>query len=255
VGTPNAAISTSITQDIPIVYYGAHPEGVSADECQKNNSCGVILTLPFTANYKSFRFIKKLIPGIQRIYVPFYRETIFCQKKMKENHRLFKKQTPTPTWLPMDSELIGYRSLAALSYIIGIEYFEFLYRDADELSIALDLVNPTGSLIMPYNDSMYCKDAPNLLLETSIKRRIPLLWNNNPEATQVGAFAAIAGCFKESGYLNGRMAGKILKGAQPREMGYRTSTQSYASINLKTAELLGLEFSEEVLAYFNEIIS
>lgn len=255
VGTPNAAIAAKFTGDIPVVYYGAHPEDVGSEECKKNNSCGVILTLPFTRNYKSFRFLKKLIPGIERVYVPFYEKTIFCHKKMKENYRVFRSRNKSITWQPMDSEYIGYKSLASLCYIIGIEYFEFLYRDIDELLTLLELAEPGGSLIMPYNDSVYCKDAPNVLIKSSSKRKIPLLWNNNPEATQVGALAAVAGCFKESGYVNGKMAGKILKGAHPSAMGYQMSTKSFASINLKSAKLFGLEFSEKILEYFDEIIT
>ncbi len=46
VGTPNAAIAARYTKEIPIVYYGAHPEGTGKEDCSNKNMCGLILTLP-----------------------------------------------------------------------------------------------------------------------------------------------------------------------------------------------------------------
>ncbi len=255
VGTPNGAIAAKFTKKIPIVYYGAHPEGVGIKECRGKNICGLILTLPFTANYKSFRFVRKLIPSVQNIYVPYYEKTIFCPEIMKEKHRMFKSKNNGPTWVPMDSEYIGYRSLASLCYIIGINYFEFVYENIDELSAVLDLMESKASMIMPYNDSAHCYGAPELLCDSSNKRGIPLIWNNNAEATQIGALAGIAGCFKEAGFVTGKMAGKILNGTQPYSLGFQISTKSYTSINLKIAKKFGLEFSDELLSHFDEVIS
>jgi putative ABC transport system substrate-binding protein len=254
IGSPNCAISAKLTSTIPIVYYGAHPEGVGTEECHKQNTCGITLTLPFTAGYKNFRFIKKLIPPIQSVYVPFYENTLFCHEQMKKNYETLRDRYNNKSWLPMDSEFIGYRSLAGLCYIIGIKYHEFLYRDTGELTYVLDSIEGDGSVIMPYNDSVYCKDAPKLMIDASLERRIPLLWNNNPEATQLGALAAVASCFKEAGLNTGKMAGKILNGATPSDMGYHHSTQSYASINLNSARRFGLEIPPNILEYFNEII-
>lgn len=255
VGSPNAAISAKLTSTIPIVYYGAHPESVGSEECHKQNTCGITLTLPFTAGYKNFRFIKKLIPSIQSVYVPFYENTLFCHKRMKKNYETLRTLYNNKSWLPMDSEFIGYKSLAGLCYIIGIKYYEFLYRDSGELSDVLNSIEGDGSVIMPYNDSVYCKDAPKLMIDTSLERKIPLLWNNNPEATQLGALAAVASCFKESGFDTGKMAGKILNGASPSDMGYHHSTKSYASVNLNSARRFGLEIPANALEYFNEIIN
>ncbi len=174
---------------------------------------------------------------------------------MKEKYRIFKSKNIGLTWMAMNSKYIAYRSLASLCYIIGINYFEYVYSNIEELSTALALIEPKGNLIMPYNDSVYCNGAPKLLCESSLKKSIPLIWNNNPQATRIGALAAIAGCFKEAGSVTGKMAGKILNGAQPSSLGFRMSTKSYASISLKTAKQLGLEFSDEVLDYFDEAIS
>jgi putative tryptophan/tyrosine transport system substrate-binding protein len=265
VGSPNAALAAKITSTIPIVYYGAHPEGVGIEECQKPNTCGMTLSLPFTSHYKNFRFIKKIIPSIQRVYVPFYQNTLFCHQQMKTNYDVLRNRYNNKSWLPMDSEYIGYKSLAGLCYIIGIQYFEFLYRDIHELNYVLNLMEREGSVIMPYNDSVYCKDAPKTMIETSLEKRIPLLWNNNPEAIELGALAAVASSFEEAGFTTGKMAGQILNGngngngnrngTTPSKLGYRPSTRSYAGINLKSAARFGLDIPQNVLEYFTEIIN
>jgi ABC-type uncharacterized transport system substrate-binding protein len=254
VGSPNAAIAAQYTEEIPVVYYGAHPDDVGREACQKKNCCGMELTLPFSAHYKNFRFIKRLIPGVKNIYVPFFEKTLFCPGPMKEKYETFRETVAQPAWQPHDSPFIGYRSLAGLCYIIGVNYFEFLYRGIDELAGALASIEPECSLIMPYNDSVYCKDAPAMLLETSLKKKIPLVWNNNPEAAQLGAVAAIAGCFKESGSVNGAMAGKILNGALPTDLGFQVSSRSYSSVNIATAAHFGIQLSQDVVDYFDEVL-
>lgn len=255
VGTPNAAIAAKYSREIPIVYYGAHPENSGKKDCNKENICGLILTLPFTSNYKNFRFTKQLLPAAKNIYVPYYEKTIFCTEAMKERYRILKRRSNYPAWITMDSEYIAYRSLGGLCFIIGVKYFEYVYSDIDELSAVLNVMEPKDSLIMPYNDSVYCNGAPRLLCESSIEKGIPLIWNNNPEATRIGALAAIAGCFKEAGSITGKMAGKILNGAKPSSLGFQISKRSYSSLNLRIAKRFGLTFTDDVLDYFDEIIS
>ncbi len=255
VGTPNAIIAARFTKDIPIVYYGAHPEGVGESECRYPNVCGLVLTLPFTYNYKSFRFLRKLLPNVKSIYVPFYEGTIFCPEIMAQKHRAFRTINNSINWMQMDCEYIGYKSLSGLCYIIGLNYFEFVYKDANDLTDILAKIESEDSLLMPYNDSVYCENAPELLIEASHRYGVPLLWNNNPEASQIGALAAIAGCFKEAGSKTGKIAGRILNGADPSDIGTSVANKSYGSINLNTAQKFNLQFPDEVLSYFDEVLN
>lgn len=254
VGTPNAIIAAKQARNVPIVYYGAHPGGIGEAECRKDNVSGVVLTLPFTANYKNFRFVRKLLPSVRRVCVPFFEGTVFCHPKMKEQHRRFRQSRPPVPWVPMESMDIGYPCLSALCYIIGLEYQEFVYRDVDDLSNCLALVDPRGTLLMPYNDSVYCQGAPKVLARFGIDAGVPLLWNNNPEATRIGAWAAIAGCFQEAGLAAGRKAAAILNGTPPSEVGFDYSSKTYSSISRERTRQLGLSLTEEVLSYFDEVI-
>jgi len=255
VGTPNAAIAGKITKEVPITYYGAHPEGSGERECRHDNICGLVLTLPFTAHYKNFRFIRRFLPSVKKIFVPYYKGTIFFTDSMKKKHKLYKDNNNGNPWIRFNSEYIGYSSLAGLCYIIGLEYFESGYSNSLELSDLLERVDPEVGMIMPYNDCVYCEKAPETLIKLSLEKKIPLIWNNNPEATQLGALAAVAGCFKEASYKTGIMTGDILNGSAPANLGLKKSQKSYASVNLKTAEMLGVNISDSILKYFNETVN
>ena len=254
VGTPNAILAARLAGSVPIGYYGAHPEGVGVRECSGDNIRGVMLTLPFTSNYKSYRFIRKLLPAARHVYVPFYEGTIFCPEQMRQKHRRFRQYSGAERWIPMDSELIGYRSLAALNYIVGLEYRELVYQDIADLAAGLRMIDPHQAVLMPYNDSAYCCGAPGLLIQFSVEAGIPLIWNNNPEATQIGALAAFAGCFKEAGRVCGLQAARILDTGSTAGVESQTSTRSWSSINLERAAQLKLNLSDEVLSHFDELI-
>jgi putative ABC transport system substrate-binding protein len=256
VGTPNAIVAAESGNGVPVVYYGAHPERAGEAALRMAGVSGMVLTLPFTQNYKSFRFIRKIFPRLKRLWVPFYEGTVFCRPEMKTIHRNHRRAGKSP-WISGTEPQIGYRSLANLCYIIGLEYREFVYRDCEDLLWGLDHLESAddGDVLMPYNDSVYCEGAPDTLGTFSIDRNIPLFWNNNTEATQIGAVAAISGCFREAGIETGKIAAAILNGANPRSIGLLTSTKTYSSLNLVRAHALGLEPSAEVLSQFDEVIT
>jgi ABC-type uncharacterized transport system substrate-binding protein len=256
VGTPNAIVAAECGNGVPVVYYGAHPEGAGEAACRRAGVSGMVLTLPFTHNYKHFRFISKLFPNLKRVWVPFYEGTVFCQPEMKSIHRNHRRHGKSP-WISGSEPLIGYRSLANLCYIIGVDYREFVYRDREDLLWGLDYVDGVADsdVLMPYNDSVYCEGVPAVLGTISLERNIPLFWNNNTEATQIGAVAAISGCFREAGIETGKMAAAILDGANPRNVGLLTSTKTYSSLNLARAHALGLEPPADVVAHFDEVIT
>lgn len=254
VGTPNALLAAKWSGDVPIVYYGAHPEQVAAAECSSPKMRGVKLTLPFTSNYKNYRFLRKLLPEARCVYVPFFEHTVFCTEPIRQKHRQFRRGARGSPWVPMDSEFIGYRSLAALNDIIGLEYKELVYWDAQDLEAALQTVDPRGAVLMPYNDSVYCAGVPHMLTRFGVEAGVPLIWNNNPEATHIGALAAICGCFEEAGRICGWQAAHVLDSGSTSGVESQTSTRTWASLNLERAAELNLNPSDEVLSYFQELI-
>lgn len=255
VGTPNAILAAGQAGGIPIVYYGAHPEGAGWEDCSRSNLCGMALALPFTAHYKSFRFLRKLVPEAERIWVPFFAGTVFCSTAMRDRHRRSRAAESGSRWVPMNSEHVGYRSLAGLADVIGLDYRELVYEDADDLAEGLAEMDLGRAVLMSYNDGVYCAGAPALLAGFSRDTGVPLVWNNNPEATRIGALAAFAGCFREAGLATGEMASRLLDGATPAQLGHLSATRSFASLNLRRAGELGFAYAPDVLARFDEILN
>ena len=253
VGTPNAIVAARNGRGVPVVYYGAHPEGAGEAACREAGVIGMVLTLPFTQDYKHFRFIRTLFPRVKRVFVPFYEDTVFCRPDMRANHRRHRSVAGSP-WLTENSPLVGYRGLAGLCYIIGVEYRELVYRDVDDLRSALLHVDRHEALIMPYNDSVYCEGAPAALGNFSKDQGIPLFWNNNTEATRIGAVAAVSGCFREAGVATGKIAAAVLDGASPHDIRLLRSSKTYSSLNLTRAREMDLHIAPDVIARFDEVI-
>jgi putative ABC transport system substrate-binding protein len=247
IGTPNAVAAAAATADIPIVYYGAHPEGIGEAECSAPNVTGHILTLPFTSSYKNFRFLRRLLPDVHVVWTPFYEDTIFVRDEMKALHAGARSSTGQRVWLSGESGRVGFKTLATLAYIIGVEYRELVYSNSHELHDSIAQVDPANGLLMPYNDAFYCRGAVQTLLDASLQFGVPVIWNNNPELAAKGALAGIGADFGELGRASGELAAAILAGVSPRDRPRRRDASEVTWVNLDTARRLGLEVSADVL--------
>ena len=253
VGTPNASIARQVTDSVPVVYYGAHPQGVGLDECQGDNVCGLEMTLPFTSNYKYFLIIRKIVPYCKKLYVPFYDGTVFCHKKMRESYHDWRGKNGD-RWIPSDDAHIGYDGLAKLSEVIDLEYYEFPLSDSTNIQEMFDSIDPSCGMLMVYNDSFYCPDAPAAFISEAWERKLPLIWNNNAAVANYGALAGLAGCLRESASITAEMCTKIFQGESPSHLGLVTADKTYCSYNWAAARRLGLNPSEKLLNKFDKVV-
>jgi ABC-type uncharacterized transport system substrate-binding protein len=255
IGTPNAVAAitalAAIDAGIPVVYYGAHPEGIGDDACRSSNVTGEILALPFTSNYKRFRLLRGFLPRVTRVWTPFYEETVFVRPRMREIHQAARDRAGRRVWLRGEDEEVGFQTLAGISYVIDVQYRELVYSDAEELERALDEADPRDGVLMPYNESFHCPGALETLLRVSRERRIPLIWNNNTQVTTIGALSGIGADFAKLGRVCGRTAAAILGGAQPQELPRRLHDDQLAWINLDVAKHMGLDLDESALGSFD----
>ena len=252
IGTPNAVAAADATSEIPIVYFGAHPEGIADTTCAAPNVTGKIFALPFTGSYKNFRIVRTLLPRIRRVWVPFFEGTVFVRPEMRELHRRAAERAGRRVWLSgrdgTESQ-IGFKTLAGLGYVVDLEYRELVYTDVAELDAALDEVDPRDGLVMPYNENFHCPGAVERLLEAG-RQGLPMIWNNNAQIATRGILAGIGADWTLLGRQSGDAAARILNGTPPAAIPRELHPNQVGWINLDAAERLGLAPSGDVLAYF-----
>lgn len=249
IGTINAVAAARATSDVPVVYYGAHPEGRGDAECAAPNVTGLVLQLPLTRTASSFQIVRKLVPNASVVYSPFLRGTVFVSERTNAIHRAARAEGEF--WLSSRKSPPGFESLARIAEEVGLEYRELLYGDLAELAEALKEIDPGNGILMPFNESFFGAGVPELFLNTSLERRIPLIWNNNAYLAGLGALAGIGADFDAAGLRCGEIAAAILQGRRPAEIPRARFDVQLAWINLDTADLLGLEPSPVVLQAFD----
>ncbi|MBV8201027.1 MAG: hypothetical protein JOZ15_10440 [Acidobacteria bacterium] len=82
-GTPNAVTALAAAPTVPIVYCGAHPEGIGEATLAAPNVTGRIFTLPLTSSYKHFRLLRRLVPRARTVWVAFFEGTLFVPPAMR----------------------------------------------------------------------------------------------------------------------------------------------------------------------------
>jgi len=250
-GTPNGVAAAKATSDVPIIYVGAHPEGIGEETLGASNVTGKVLGLPFTASYKNFRFIRRFLPHVQTVWTVFFEDTVFVRPEMRELHRAARDRAGRRVWLSGKDGPVGFRTLAGLGDIVGVEYRELVFSDPEELDRGLQEIDPRTGAFMNYNELLHCPGAFDVVLSRTREMGIPTIFNNNAQAVTLGLLAGFAADWADLGRQSGEIAARILDGARPRDFPREVHMDQVAWINLDTAQRLGLDLDDEVLGYFD----
>ncbi len=250
-GTPNAMTALAEAPEVPLIYAGAHPERLGEDELGAPNVTGRILTLPFTSSYKSFRFLRKLLPRVEAVWTVFFEGTMFVPEPMRELHRAARDRAGRRLWLSGTAGPVGFRSLAGLCAVIGVEYRELVFSDAEELSMAIEEIDPQTGVFMNYTELLHCRQAFETVLARSAELGVPTIFNNNAQAAAFGFLAGIAANWAKVGRESGETAARILSGTPVSSIPREIHPDRVAWINLGTARRLGLDLDDSVLGAFD----
>lgn len=254
-GTPNAVNALEVFPGVPMIYGGAHPERIGEATLGADNVTGLMFHLPFTASYKSFRFLLRLVPRVRSVWTVFFEGTLFVPPAMRELHHAARDGSGRPVWLSSGDGPVGYPSLAGLAEILGLEYRELIYADAAELARAIDEIDPETGVFINHTELLHCPGAFEAVLARTAERNVPAIFNNGAQATTYGLFAGIAVDWPQVGWWSGETAARILAGAPPREIPREVHAGRIAWINLDTARRLGLDPDPEVLSQFGRVIT
>jgi ABC-type uncharacterized transport system substrate-binding protein len=255
IGTPNAVAAACATGEVPIVYYGAHPEGIADAVLSAANVTGRIFALPLTSGYKSFRFLRRLLPRVRVVWVPFFEGTVFVREAMRDLHRAARDRAGRRVWLAGSDGNVGFHTLAGLAYVIGIEYRELVFADAAELERGLAEIDPDEGALMPYNELFHCAGALEVVCRRSAALRLPVVWNNNAQVAALGLLCGIGANWGRLGWLSGEAAAQILAGTPPCALPRQPHRDQVAWINVDTARRFGLALDDAVLGAFDRQVS
>jgi len=250
-GTPNGVAAAEATSEVPILYCGAHPEGIAEVTLGAPNVTGKVFALPFTSSYKNFRFLRRFLPHVQTVWTVFFENTVFVRPEMRELHNSARDRAGKRVWLSGKEGPVGFYTLAGLGDIVGVEYKELLFSDPDELARGMEEIDTRTGAFMNYNELLHCPGAFETVLKKSAELGIPTIFNNNAQAAAEGHLAGFAADWAKLARQTGDIAAQILDGAHPRDFPREIHADQVAWLNLDTARHLGLQFDDEVLRTFD----
>jgi ABC-type uncharacterized transport system substrate-binding protein len=252
-GTDSVVRIAEVNRDIPVVYFGAHPENNGMELLNHPNITGVRLNLPLIWSYENFSLLKSVVPDLERVYFPLNLSSEFAFPNVKKNYE-FSRAKKEGFWITNPSSHIGYRSVAFLAERLGVGYHEGPYATLEELQAGLDTMKAERSALIGFNDTVLSGKAVVALLEYSRARRVPLFWVNNAAIIKQSGVADFSSDFEAVGHRVGRMCLSILRDGKPvSEVPFENDPGQKLTLNLPGCHELGLSAPPEVRARFDEV--
>jgi len=172
---------------------------------------------------KALEFMKKAIPGAKKIYIPYN---------------------------PHDLASIAYLTeMNQTASQIGVELvFQEIHSIEEAVAAIEQLPNDAGGIFIIPSPTLNFSNSE--LSKAAIKRRVPLVAGLLLDKDVLLTFS---GDFYEAGKKLARMTQKILNGTKPSDIPVETM-DTILIVNLKTAEKIGIEIPNGILAQASEVI-
>jgi putative ABC transport system substrate-binding protein len=176
---------------------------------------------------KRVQLLRELIPNLSRIAV----------------------LATTPTTSPFGPPFVEDLRLAAASAGLGFE--PILIGGSSEFRSAfaeMGKANVQAVVVQPFFDPY------PILIELAFKYRLPYM-SGNQEVTAAGGLVSMAADWSQLYERAAFYVDKILKGAKPGDLPVEQPTKFIVTLNMKTAQALGLTISPTLLAQIDEVIN
>lgn len=226
--TPSLQAALHATRDIPIIFASvANPylagAGASPHE-HLQNVAGVSSEGPIR---QSLAFIKSLLPDTQRI------GTLWTPSELNSNFYLEKAKEGA-------SEL-------------GLEIIAVPIANTSEVLLSAQiLINHKIDVIYQISDNTI-NQAFESVAKVAVDNGVPL-FGGFLSSTELGACAAMGWDFQDMGYQAGAIAIRVKNGESPGSIPFQYMDKVLLHLNLKMAELQGIEFPEEIVSSADRIL-
>ena len=219
--TPAAMAAKSIAADtgIPVVFGPVNePVGSGIVKNVRNPDSRVTGVFFGIQEIKRLEWMVKLAPKVKRVFI------------------LFNPKDRSPQ--------ITIKKLQQASGVLGVELVLGEASDSAAIATALaDMPDNIDAIYMPTDSLMATHIAE--FVRVSLKRRLPLSTPHRPGVEQ-GALYSYGFGHIDVGRQMARLADQILRGIPPSDLPVEAA-ELFLSINVATAEAIGLDISDDVL--------
>jgi putative ABC transport system substrate-binding protein len=220
-GTPTGVAAHRITEGtgIPVVF-GVIADPLAAGVMEDLTTPGGNMTgVNISQNQaRRLELLLEMVPGIQRIFVPFNPEDA--------------------------APVSAVAQIIELAPALGVEIMEGHARNDDEVAVLLNNIPENIDAIFMLPDSTINARLADLVA-VAIERKLPV---SGPSIAQVegGALTAYGIIHHKAGAQAAHIAHQILMGADPGSLPVQTA-EFYLGINLQTAATIGVDVPDDLL--------
>jgi putative ABC transport system substrate-binding protein len=221
IATPTAQAAYNATKDIPILITAVtDPVSAGLVKDNKKPETNVSGTSDATPIKKQFALIKELLPNAKKVGVVY--------NTSEQN------------------SIVQVAQAKEIAKELGLELVESGITTVNEVSQALDVLLDKVDVLYTPTDNLIVSATP-LVVSKTLEHKIPLIGCIEDQVVN-GALATETIDYYKLGYQTGEVAIKVLKGDNISEIPVETLNNTELILNKKTAQLLGIEVSEDLLS-------
>ena len=229
--TPTALAAKAATETIPIVFVlGSDPVqfGLVKSLARPGGNVTGVTVLDVELIPKAFELLHELVPATTTIGV-----------LVNPNNLLIEAQTT--------GSQIAARNL-------GVHLLVLNASNQSEIETAFTtLVEQRAGALLVTGEPLFFGAARDQLIALAARHAVPTVYQFR-QLTAAGGLMSYGTSLADAQRISGVYAGRILRGEKPADLPVQQSTRVELSINLKTAEALGLTVPPSLLARADEVI-
>jgi putative ABC transport system substrate-binding protein len=229
-GTRATLVAKSATRDIPIVFvHPADPVSLGFVKDLQRPEANLTGVAGFAAQMtaKRLEVSREVIPGLKAIHIFFDANVQFSRD--------------------------NFETAKSAAGRMGLQVIEHGVKSVDELKATIDgLDRGKGVAIFHVPDDLV-ESQVDFLLETARQKKLPTVFNEEGWVVR-GALAAYGPDYYEMGRQAARSIDALLKGKKPGAVPVQRVAKFDLTLNNRTAYLIGLSLSREILKKANKVI-
>lgn len=143
--------------------------------------------------------------------------------------------------------------LAKVAERLGLELLTYTVSNPEEIQTAfleMQEAEVEGIVLLP---GFFLETSTRQIIDLALQRKLPV-FGVYPRDTEEGCLASYGTSNWSQGQQSARLVSKVLQGQNPKDIPIETPDQIIFSVNLKTAQRLGVSPSPGVLSFADQVV-